>query len=73
MIAWFIGSVLVGFAGLNRRGGFFRAFLLGLVLTPLPAIFVVVSSSVKNPVGCNHCGNELNEADKCLVCGNTVV
>lgn len=68
-IGWFIGALLVGFAGLNRKGGFWRAFLIGMLFTPLAGIIFVVGSGKKNPKGCRHCGNKYNEAEYCGICG----
>ena len=68
-IAWVVGAVLVGFAGLNRRMGFLGAFALGLLLTPLIGIIFVIGSAHKRPRGCPHCGNTENEAEFCGLCG----
>ncbi|MFT4523470.1 MAG: hypothetical protein ACI8ZN_002424 [Bacteroidia bacterium] len=69
LIVFFGGAILVGFAGTNRKGGFLRAFLLGLFLTPLVGIILVIGSAQKNPKGCIHCGNSANEAEFCGLCG----
>ncbi len=66
---WALGSLLVGFAGMNRKGGFLRAFLISLILSPLAGIFLTVGGGQKNPIGCRHCGNAENEAEYCGVCG----
>jgi hypothetical protein len=69
IIAWIIGSILVGFAGINRKGGFLRAFLVSLLLSPLAGIIITVGGGQKNPRGCPHCGNDQNEAEFCGICG----
>jgi hypothetical protein len=66
---WIIGGILVGFAGLNRKGGFGRAFLLGLLLSPLFGLIFTIGGARRNPRGCNHCGNEANEVEFCGLCG----
>ncbi|MCZ4408875.1 hypothetical protein O3Q51_08655 [Cryomorphaceae bacterium 1068] len=65
---WIILAVLVGFAGTNRKGGFWLAFFLGLVLSPLVGLIVVMTLAKKNAKGCAHCGNEYNEAEYCGLC-----
>lgn len=66
---WIIGAVIVGFAGTNRRMGFWGAFALGLVLSPIIALIIVIGSAQKHPRGCPHCGNTANEAEFCALCG----
>ncbi len=67
--AWLLGALLVGFAGTNRRMGFWGAFGLGLLLTPLIAIIIVIGSAHAKRRGCAHCGNAENEAEYCNLCG----
>lgn len=67
-ILWIVGAFLVGFAGTNRKGGYLRAFLLALFLSPLLGIILVLGSANKNPNGCKHCGNKYNEAEFCGLC-----
>ncbi|MFY0644631.1 MAG: hypothetical protein JXR19_09225 [Bacteroidia bacterium] len=62
-------AIIIGFAGINRKGGFWRAFLLSLVLTPLISLFITIGSAKKDPRGCTHCGNDKNEAEYCGICG----
>lgn len=69
IIAWIIAAALVGIAGLDRKGGFVRAFFLSLFLSPIIGLFLTVGGAGKNPVGCTHCGNKLNEAEYCGICG----
>lgn len=69
IIAGLIGAVLVGFAGINKKGGYWRAFLLSLFLTPVIGLFLTIGSGAKNPIGCPHCGNRENEAAFCGICG----
>lgn len=68
IVGWILGAILVGFAGLNRKGGYLRAFLIALLLSPLIGIILVRGSAQKNPKGCTHCGNKENEADYCGLC-----
>jgi hypothetical protein len=69
LLFWFISAAIVGFAGLNRKGGFLKAFAIGLIFSPLVALIVVIGSAHKNPIGCGHCENRLNEAEFCGLCG----
>ena len=67
--AWFVGSIIVGFAGLNRKGGYLQAFLLALFLTPIVGLILTIGGAHANARGCAHSGNEDNEADYCALCG----
>ncbi len=62
-------AVAVGFAGVDKKGGFWRAFLLSLFLSPLIGILITLGGAQKNPKGCSHCGNVHNEAEFCGLCG----
>jgi hypothetical protein len=66
---WIIGAVIVGLAGINRRMGFFGAFGLGLLLSPLIGLIIVIGSRHRTARGCPHCGNAENEAEYCGICG----
>ncbi len=68
ILFWVLLAAIVGFAGLNRRGGFLRAFLMGLIFSPLIGLILVLGSAQKNPRGCAHCGNTSNEAEFCGLC-----
>ena len=68
IILQIVGAVLVGLAGLKKRGAFGRAFLIGLVTTPIIGFIIVNYSAPKYVKGCNHCGNKLNEAEYCGIC-----
>jgi hypothetical protein len=61
-------AFLVGLAGLNKKGGFWRAFIIGLLLTPIVSLILVSGSGSNNPRGCEHCGNKKNEALFCGLC-----
>ncbi|PCJ67686.1 MAG: hypothetical protein COA58_00695 [Bacteroidetes bacterium] len=69
LLFWFLPSILVGFAGLNRRGGFWRAFLISIFLSPFIGILLTVFGGQRNPKGCNHCDNKYNEVEYCGICG----
>jgi|GEM_PF-968792 hypothetical protein len=68
ILLWILCAGLVGIAGLDRKGGFWRAFLIGLILSPLVSLILVTGSAARNPRGCNHCGNHENEAEYCGLC-----
>jgi hypothetical protein len=44
IIGWFIFSIIVGIIGANRNIGFWGAFLLSLILSPLIGIIVTLIS-----------------------------
>jgi branched-subunit amino acid permease len=70
IVAWLlIFPFLLGMEGKNRRIGFWAAFILSIVITPLVAWFFVMNSGAKNAVGCIHCGNKYNEVEFCGICG----
>ncbi|OSZ79551.1 hypothetical protein CAP35_15265 [Chitinophagaceae bacterium IBVUCB1] len=66
---WIVGAILVGFAGVNKKGGFIKAFILSLLLSPFVGLLLTLGAAKKNPIGCKHCGNKDNEAEYCGVCG----
>ena len=68
MASW-AGAILVGFAGLNRQGGYLKAFILSFLLSPLIGLFLTIGGAAKNPVGCSNCGNTANEVEFCGLCG----
>lgn len=47
LIGYFALSLLVGFIGAGRRIGFFGAFMLSLILTPIIGIIITLSSTSK--------------------------
>jgi len=68
IIVWIVLAALVGLAGTNRKGGFWKAFIIGLLLSPLVALILIIGSGKKNPIGCKNCGNKHNEAEYCGLC-----
>lgn len=62
-------ALIIAPIGKNRRIGFWKTFLLGLVLSPLITIFIAMNSGRLNALGCLHCGNDQNEAEFCGLCG----
>ena len=69
LIGWILGALLIAPAGLSRRIGFWGAFGVCLITSPLIGLFIVFASAQKNPKGCTHCGNAENETRFCSVCG----
>ena len=53
----------------NRKINFFLALLICIVTTPLIGYFIISSFGLRNPKGCNWCGNTKNEAVFCGICG----
>jgi 4-amino-4-deoxy-L-arabinose transferase-like glycosyltransferase len=45
------------------------AILICILATPLFGYFIISSFALRNPVGCNWCGNTKNEAVYCGLCG----
>ena len=68
ILLYFGAAILVGFAGREKKGGFWRAFLIGMIFTPLVSLILVMGSAQRNPRGCSHCGNAENEAEYCGLC-----
>jgi len=67
----FIGHILlaflIGFAGMNRKMGYWGAFALALFLS-FVSLVIIIGGKRKNPRGCKHCGNAENEAEYCGLC-----
>jgi hypothetical protein len=70
IIAWvLVFPILLGLEGQKKRIGFWPAFMLSIIITPLLAWFIVNNSAAENPIGCKHCGNTYNEVEFCGICG----
>ncbi len=52
----------------KRKLNFFFAILICVITTPLFGYFIITSFKLRNPKGCNWCGNKYNEADYCGIC-----
>lgn len=48
IIGWIIFSVVVGFVGSNRKVGFWGAFFLSLILSPVIGLIIALVSKDKN-------------------------
>ena len=57
----------------RRKVNFFFALLLCILITPFFAYFFIGLQPLRNPRGCAYCGNTLNEAEYCGLCGKNVV
>jgi hypothetical protein len=68
VLLWIVVAILVGFAGLNKKGGFWRALLIGMIFSPIVSLILVLGSANRNPRGCRHCGNDENEVEYCGIC-----
>jgi 4-amino-4-deoxy-L-arabinose transferase-like glycosyltransferase len=53
----------------KRKIHFVIALLLSCVITPLFAYIFITSIELRNPIGCNWCGNKKNESAYCGLCG----
>jgi phosphate/sulfate permease len=48
LIAWIIGSVIIGFIGSDRSIGFWGAFFLSLLLSPLIGVLITLFSETNS-------------------------
>jgi hypothetical protein len=55
--------------GSRKKIGFWKTFLLCIVTSPFFGFMFAENSKLKNPKGCNWCGNKYNEAIYCGLCG----
>lgn len=53
----------------KRKIHFLVALLICFLASPLLGYFIILSFGMRNPPGCNWCGNKLNEAEYCGLCG----
>ncbi len=53
----------------RRKIQFPVALLLCFVTTPLFGYFIISTRPLRNPRGCQWCGNDKNEAEYCGICG----
>lgn len=56
----------------RRKIGFVPALLIMFFLTPFLGLVLISNRPLRNPVGCEWCGNTENEADYCGVCGKNI-
>ncbi len=47
ILIWVFVAALVGFVGLNKKGGFWKAFLIGLFFSPLIGVMFVMGLGQK--------------------------
>jgi multisubunit Na+/H+ antiporter MnhG subunit len=52
----------------KRKIHFVVALLFCLLITPFFAYFIISAQGLRNPRGCNRCGNTKNEAEYCGLC-----
>ncbi len=53
----------------KRKISFLSAILICIFTTPFLGLGIIMNRPLRNPVGCNWCGNMENEAEFCGVCG----
>lgn len=53
----------------KRKINFFVALIICVVLSPLFGYLIISSFKLRNPRGCEWCGNTHNEAEYCGLCG----
>jgi D-alanyl-lipoteichoic acid acyltransferase DltB (MBOAT superfamily) len=53
----------------KRKISFFFAALICLTLSPIIGYFIVTNRPLRNPIGCQWCGNTENESAVCGICG----
>lgn len=56
----------------RRKVNFFVAILICVIISPLFGYFIITSFKLRNPIGCNWCGNEYNEAEYCGICKKNI-
>jgi 4-amino-4-deoxy-L-arabinose transferase-like glycosyltransferase len=56
----------------KRKIHFVIAIILCVFITPFFAYFIISTQGLRNPKGCNWCGNIKNEAEFCGLCGKNV-
>lgn len=56
----------------KRKINFFVALLICILVTPLFGYFIILAFPLRNPRGCQWCGNTKNEAEYCGVCGKNI-
>ncbi|MDI1234346.1 MAG: hypothetical protein PSX81_08695 [bacterium] len=52
-----------------RKINFWVALLICFLTTPIFGYFIISSFALRNPIGCQWCGNSENEVEFCGVCG----
>ena len=65
MVSYLIAAKI----GKHKTLGFWKTFLLCLIISPFMGYFIAESSRQINARGCNWCGNKYNEAEYCGLCG----
>ncbi|WP_375560322.1 hypothetical protein ACE193_21880 [Bernardetia sp. OM2101] len=74
VITFWIGlAFLIGKLGSQKKIGFLKSFFISIIFSPFISYMVVSNSRMKNPRGCNQCGNMENEAVFCGMCGKNEV
>jgi 4-amino-4-deoxy-L-arabinose transferase-like glycosyltransferase len=53
----------------KRKIHFILAIFICMLITPFFGYFIICSFALRNPIGCNWCGNTKNEAEYCGLCG----
>lgn len=56
----------------KRKINFFVALLICILVTPLFGYFIITNFKLRNPLGCNWCGNKYNEVEYCGVCNKNI-
>lgn len=57
----------------KREINFFVALLICALITPLVGYFIILAFPLRNPRGCQWCGNTKNEAEYCGICGKNAL
>lgn len=50
LIPWLLVCLIIGFIGINRRIGFFGAFILSIILSPLIGLIITLVSKNKKDI-----------------------
>ncbi len=69
VVFWVGLAFLIGKLGSQKKIGFIKSFFISVIFSPFISYMIVSNSRMKNPRGCNQCGNIENEAVFCGMCG----
>ncbi len=68
----FFGFLIALKIGKYKKIGFLKSLLVCILLSPFFGLLITENSALKNPKGCNWCGNNFNESIYCGVCGKDI-
>lgn len=63
------GYITADKIGRFKKIGFAKTLLISFLFSPIVGYVFAEGSALKNPRGCNWCGNKDNEVEFCGLCG----